>query len=202
MFNPEELTFSKSVDWQAKTGTAGHNAPSMEFKEGGSASMSLDLIFDTTDTGSPVTGYTNTLLELMEVNDNLPSSDAPVKRPPWVKFHWADFHSFKAYVQSASITFTYFSSSGLPLRAKANLSLQQLEDDPTWLAQNPTSGTPDPHRIHVFQVGDSLDQLASRYYNDPTRWRVLAEVNDVDDPLRISPGTRLAVPLAAESSHA
>jgi signal transduction histidine kinase len=40
-------------------------------------------------------------------------------RPPWVRFRWGDFASFKAVVEQLELTFTYFSSRGSPLRANA-----------------------------------------------------------------------------------
>lgn len=199
LFNPEELSLSKSANWNPSR-RRGQNAPELTFDSGGSGSLSIDLVLDTTETGDAVTTHTDLLLRLMEVSDALPSQDADVKRPPWVRFHWGDWHSFKACVASANVTFTYFSSSGVPLRARAAVTFTQIEDDDTWLAQNPTSGTPEPHRVHALQVGETLDRLADRYYNDPTRWRIIADANGVNDPLRIPPGTRLRVPLKSEAA--
>ena len=198
MFNPEKLNLSKSASWMRKKGTSGGNAPSMEFSEGEASSLTLDLTLDTSDTGESVTRYTDMVLKLMEVNDALPTQSAIKKRPPWVRFHWGDWHSFKSYVKSANLSFTYFSSSGVPLRATAAVSLEQVEDDPSWLPQNPTSGTPEPHQVHDLQVGETLDRLAARYYGQSTRWRVIADANGIDDPLRLAPGTRLKVPLAGD----
>jgi hypothetical protein len=199
LFNPEQLSIAKSVQWEADTANY-VNAPKMYFKKGGSATLDLELMFDTTDTGSSVATYTKDLLRLTEQNDAFPTPDAKVKRPPTVHFHWGEFTSFESYVKQVSVTYTYFASDGTPLRAKAKVSLEQAEEDNTWLAQNPTSGTPDPHRVHVLQVGETLDGLASTYYGDPTQWRTIADANRADDPLRIPPGTRLKVPLGGEAT--
>jgi nucleoid-associated protein YgaU len=61
--------------------------------------------------------------------------------------------------------------------------------------QNPTSGTPEPHRVHRVQPGETLDRISARYYGDSTRWRLLADANGVEDPLSIRPGSLLSVPL-------
>ncbi len=201
MFNPEQLSLSKSAEWNGSR-RRGQNAPELTFDGGGSSSLDLDLTFDTSETGDSVTAHTDLILKLMEVNDSLPSASAKAKRPPWVRFHWGEWHSFKACVSNASVKFTYFSSSGIPLRASASVGFRQVEDDPTWLPQNPTSGTPDPHRVHALQVGETLDRLAARYYEDSTRWRVIAEANAIDDPLRIPPGTMLKVPLQSGAGGA
>lgn len=57
-----------------------------------------------------------------------------------------------------------------------------------------TSGTPRPNRTHSAQEGETLDRLAASYYRDATKWRIIAEANGIDDPLRIAPGTELVIP--------
>jgi nucleoid-associated protein YgaU len=47
------------------------------------------------------------------------------------------------------------------------------------------------------RAGDSLASIAQAHLGDPTRWRAIAEVNGIDDPLRLMPGTTLTVPLEA-----
>ena len=112
-----------------------------------------------------------------------------------MKFHWGThLHSFKAVVKSIEVSFTYFSSEGMPLRANVEMSLEQYEPDANWGPQNPTSGTPRPNRTHQVQVGDTLDRIAARYYGDSTRWRDIAAANGIADPLDLRPGTLLAIP--------
>ena len=43
-------------------------------------------------------------------------------------------------------------------------------------------------------AGERLDELAARYYGDPSLWRLPAAFNDVDDPLRLAAGRVLRVP--------
>jgi hypothetical protein len=195
LFNPAQFSISQSNGWEGKT-APGRNAPQLAFTGGQSGTMSLELVFDTTANGTPVTDHTNKLLDVMRIDDRLPGHDADRTngRPQWVVFHWGDLHSFKAVVDSLNLTFTYFSSSATPLRAKATLALRQWEDEGKWRPQNPTSGTPAPHRVHQLQLGETLDRLASRYYGDSTAWRVIAQANRVVDPLRMAPGTLLVIP--------
>ncbi|MFN2608122.1 MAG: LysM peptidoglycan-binding domain-containing protein [Acidimicrobiales bacterium] len=195
LFNPSELTIAKSNLWESDN-VPGRNAPDLFFTGGESGTMDLSLVFDTTADGSPVTKHTNKLMDVMKVDPNLPGHDPERNkgRPPWVKFHWGDLHSFKAIVTSLNLTFTYFSSSGVPLRAKASISLKQFQEDAKWGPQNPTSGTPDPHRVHQLERGETLDRLAAAYYGDSTKWRHIARANGVEDPLRLQPGTRLVIP--------
>jgi hypothetical protein len=195
LFNPAELTISKSNSWTPVKGK-GRNTPQLRFQEGQSGSMTMSLTLDTTADGSDVTRHTNALLELMRVDTGLAGSDSQRNRarPPWVQFHWGDLHSFKAIVERLQIKFTYFASTGVPLRAKADLTLKQYEDEQAWGAQNPTSGTPLPHRLHHVRPGETLDRIASSHYGDPARWRLLAEANGVIDPLALRPGDTLVIP--------
>lgn len=196
MFNPAKFSFSQSNRWESDQ-IPGKATPSMRYAGGEGGSFSLSLVFDTTASGTTVTGHTNKLLKLMDVDTSLPGYDAERSngRPPWVKFHWGtSLHSFKAVVKSIEVAFTYFSSEGLPLRANVELSLEQYEPDANWGPQNPTSGTPKPNRTHQVQVGDTLDRISGRYYGDSTQWRGIAVANGIADPLDLRPGRLLAIP--------
>ncbi|MEX2627965.1 MAG: LysM peptidoglycan-binding domain-containing protein [Ilumatobacteraceae bacterium] len=196
MFNPEKFSLKAANSWSPDE-VPGKGRPAMRFSGGQSGSFSLDLVFDTTTDGKSVTTHTDKLLKLMEIDPSLPGYDEARNngRPPWVKFHWGThIHSYKAIITSTDVTFTYFSHEGLPLRANVQLSLTQFEPEGNWGPQNPTSGTPKPNRTHQVQVGDTLDRIAARYYGDATRWRDIAALNGISDPLDLSPGAHLAIP--------
>ncbi|SEE66219.1 LysM peptidoglycan-binding domain-containing protein [Ruania alba] len=195
LFNPAQLHLSRGNRWEAPT-RPGRGVPRLRYAGSEPGSLAVDLFFDTTHDGSPVTKYTGRIVQLMEIDPSLPGSDAASgnARPPAVTFHWGDLHSFKAVVASLGLTFTYFSASGTPLRAKLALVLRQYEESRAFGPQNPTSGTPQPQRVHRVLAGETLDRIAARYYGDATRWRVLADANGIADPLAVRPGTMLAVP--------
>ena len=48
--------------------------------------------------------------------------------------------------------------------------------------------------VHTVQDGDSLPSIANPAYGDATRWRTIAEANDIDDPQRLRRGTPLMLP--------
>jgi hypothetical protein len=196
MFNPAKFSFSTTNRWESNA-VPGKSAPSMRFAGGDGGSFSLSLVFDTTGDGKAVTTYTNKLMNLMKVDTTLAGYDAARNngRPPWVKFRWGvQIHTFKAIIKSMEISFTYFSSDGMPLRANVEMSLEQFEADENWGKQNPTSGTPNPNRTHQVRVGDTLDRVAAKYYGDSTKWRAIASLNGISDPLAIRPGQLLSIP--------
>jgi LysM repeat protein len=196
MFNPTTFAFATQNRWESDQ-IPGKNTPTLRFAGGAGGTFSLSLVFDTTADGTSVSVHTNKLLKLMDVDTSLPGFDPDVSngRPPWVKFHWGTHvHSFKAVITSTNVTFTYFSNEGLPLRANVELALEQYEPDANWGPQNPTSGTPKPKRTHQVQAGDTLDRIAARYFGDSTRWRDIATLNGIQDPLDLAPGRLLSIP--------
>jgi LysM repeat protein len=195
LFNPSELSISRSNSWEPDQ-VPGKGAPDLLFGGGQSGTLAMTLTLDTTAEGTSVAKHTDRLLGLMSIDPSLPGHDPDTNRgrPPWVRFHWGDLHSFKAILESLDITFTYFSSSGTPLRAKAVVALKQYEEEAKWGPQNPTSGTPNPHRLHQVQPGETLDRIAAARYGDSTRWRLIAGANGIVDPLALKAGTVLVIP--------
>ena len=195
MFNPAELSVTRNNRWSGDP-VPGKGVPQVRYRGADSGSMSLNLVFDTTDTGQAVTTYTGKMLGLMDIDATLPNTDEVSNnaRPPYVIFHWGNLHSFKAVVTSLNLSFTYFSASGVPLRAKVALGLLQYAEDGAFGPQNPTSGTPEPHRVHRVQPGETLDRISAQYYGDSTRWRQIAGANGITDPLAIRVGSLLSIP--------
>jgi hypothetical protein len=193
MFNPNELTMNFSAVWTSDS-IAGRDATQSQFGGGSAGTLSVELLFDTTDEGKPVTKYTDDLVSLMHVNSALPGTKETTNnaRPSTVTFHWGSLHSFQAVVTSLQLTFLYFASDGTPLRAKASLSLQEYCKDVA--GTNPSSGTPFPHRVHRVQPGETLDRISALHYGDATKWRLIADGNNLQDPLDLRPGSLLSIP--------
>lgn len=209
MFNPEKFTITKSNKWEPAGGgdTNIHTepgapprpkvAPLLEFRSADSAKISgLELWFDTTDTGRPVTSYTDKIMAKMEISKKLSgrSKAKGNERPPTVIFGWGKMTSFPAVINDISVSFEYFSSNGDPLRARVTLTLTQARPVDGFKFTNPTSGTPMPHRVHRVQRGETLDRISAQYYGDSTRWRTLAAANGIEDPLGLRPGSLISVP--------
>lgn len=201
MFNPDSLSITRTNNWGGDEGedegTPGRGVQTASYSGASSGTMKLKLVFDTTSDGGPVTKYTGELMARMEVDKNLPGTDetASNARPPTVTFHWGEYlHSWPAVITSLSVDFSYFSASGVPLRATVDMDLKQYEESDAFGPQNPTSGTPRPHRVHRVQPGETLDRISARYYGDSTKWRALAIANGVEDPLTVRPGSLLSVP--------
>ncbi len=194
LFNPTEYAFAKEVGW-AEAADRGANIPQLEFVGGKPATLTLSLFFDTNDTGEDVRAkYTNALWDLALVNPDRLDSKTNKGRPPECMFEWGNAWSFKAVVTSMTQRFTLFLEDGTPTRATVDLTLKQAHDPGRFPAQNPTSGGVAGHRTRVVQQRETLDLIAAEEYGEARHWRHIAEANGIDNPLRLRPGTRLALP--------
>ena len=48
--------------------------------------------------------------------------------------------------------------------------------------------------LHVFVEGETLTMLSYRYYGEPIFWYLIADTNNIENPLFIKPGTQLVIP--------
>lgn len=198
MFNPTDYSFSKSVSW-AQAADRGANTPVLEFTGGEAAVLTLKLFFDTSDTGEDVRSkYTNALWDLAMVNKAKIDPATGKGRPPNCSFEWGNSWSFEAVVTQISTNFTMFLEDGTPTRATVDVTLKQVKDPGKFPAQNPTSGGVAGHKRHVVQQRETLDYIAAQEYGDAHHWRHIAEANGIDDPMRLAPGTVLALPPLSE----
>lgn len=194
MFNPSEYTISKSNSYTPQKNTKGKN-PVGDFLSVGSMELRLSLIFDTYKTGKDVTTTTNRLWEFMDPQEETRNKKSAKSEPIKVVFEWGGF-KFVAVIKSITQQFTLFSREGTPVRAKVDVNFTQYEDpnDKRTKMTNPTSGGGPTDRIWKFVAGDRLDTIAEKVYSDTSKWRIIAEHNQLTNPLAVQPGTLLRIP--------
>jgi hypothetical protein len=196
-FNPTSLTISKSNNWKASP-TPAFNSPTLAWGGGNPATLSLSLFFDSYSADPPedVRITTNKLLRLTLRAYGYSMFKIPYLTPPSVTLVWGKMSLFTAVVMSVNLNYTMFAQDGTPIRAKADLVLQQNEfwfGDDMLPAQNPTSRT-DPRRTRIVDSHHRLDLIAHEEYGDSRYWRLLAEANGLDDPLSLQDGQILVIP--------
>jgi hypothetical protein len=204
-FNPTEFSLDKSVQI-AEIAIPGLDSPLLQFVRGQNEKMTVDLFFDTTESGmgpgaTSVTTLTDRIYELVKIE---PTRHAP----PICSFLWnskfpgADLSDhagnqkrteFKCIVESIKQKFTLFSPEGVPLRATLTLTLREYKTLDEQLHQLNLS-SPDRSHSHVMQQGETLSSIAGRYYRKPGAWRPIAEANSIEDPRRLATATFLTIP--------
>jgi hypothetical protein len=192
LFNPTEYTFTKSNTWEDVT-VMGGDVPVPRFTGGQAMTLNMTLFFDTFEAQTDVRDHTEKLLALMQVDPDLRNDRSNMGRPPRVMFSWGRVWGFKAIITEMSQNFTYFLEDGRPVRATVEVTFQQVEHEGTYPPQNPTTAGRPGRRTYVVRPGDRLDWISYEHYRDPTCWRLIAEANDLDDPLQLVPGQRLVI---------
>lgn len=192
-FNPQELSISRSVHW-SHVNLPVLNSPIMQFRGSAPTTCHVNLIFDTSDSGDDVRGYTNQLMRLTLKGGGGHGSQDLLLEPPSVAFVWGKFELFKAVISDLSITYVLFLADGTPIRARANITFTQNdhEDDPL-PAQNPTSRT-EARKTRIVRAGERLDYIAYEEYGEARHWRFLAEANGLDHAEALKPGSLLIIP--------
>ena len=192
MFNPFEYTVAKTNTYEQKSRN-NSNVPSVEFKKSGPQSLKLSLIFDTYEKNQDVTRTTNKLWKFMESSTRQEGNDNNKVPPPEVAFEWGVFR-FVAVITAMTQKFTLFKTDGTPVRAKVDITFTQHVDVNDYPSQNPTSGGGPIQRVRQVIAGDRLDTIAFEMYGDATKWRLVADYNQIEDPLALRPGQRLTIP--------
>lgn len=197
-FNPKDLTITKSASWARKAQKGGKKSAVPQYGGADPSKLALEMFLDASARQDDyVVATVEKLLACCVPTDA--SHQNHKGSPPWVVFHWGGLTSFTGYIKSVSVKYTLFTPAGLPIRATATVNLEEIAGEHA--GQNPTSGAIDARSVHVVAAGDSLPSIAWREYGDPTVWRVIAEANDVDDPLRLRPGTRLLLPALDQAAR-
>ena len=202
-FNPTEFSMNKGVQY-AEIAIPGLDMPIQQFVRGQTETFTLDLFFDTTDKGmdssnsvEPVTKYTDRFYELIKINPD-------TKAPPICFFSWGKTgfpgsnlagpwakqrreNGFQCLVESVGQKFTLFSPQGVPLRATINVKLREFQTLAQQIAAIDT-------QVYVAQAGDTLESIATQFYDDPSEWRQIAEHNNIEDPLELGAGASVEIP--------
>lgn len=204
-YNPSTLTFDKPVR-VADIAIPGLDSPLKQFVRGETETASIELFFDTTESGTgaratSVTTLTDAFYGLVKI-------DPQTHAAPVCAFIWGEKFpgdrlperygnqrrtEFSCIVTSVKQDFTLFSPEGTPLRAVLTLKLDEYVPLQRQIEQLNLQSA-DHTRSHVLRNGESLALVAWQYLRDARDWRHLAEANGLDDPRRLVPGRTLTVP--------
>ena len=194
LFNPREYSVAKTNAWTFKP-VVGSTVPPAQFGGGNPRTLTLNgLLLDRSLAGpnGNIKDIVDKLFGLMAAPAGSNAGGAAAA-PPFVTFAWGQNVTFKAVITSLTVAYKLFQPNGDPIRADVNMALTEAEQAEV-KAQNPTTRAEAGLGVHTFKDGDSLQSIAYRVYGDAARWRTIAEINGIDDPLRVRRGTPLMLP--------
>jgi nucleoid-associated protein YgaU len=201
-FNPTEYSVKKSAKWNTPPrGMKGESGAKPEYVSSEPQTITLQIFFDGWESDDEdVTDSVDQLFDWLAPSKNSQSSEK--HQPSELKFSWgsnSQLQDRKFYLESVSAKYTMFDRGGKPIRATADISLKEIPNPAE--GQNPTSGSIHARKTHLLSDGDTLQSIATREYGNPNLWRGIARFNDIDDPMRLSPGLRLLLPTADEATE-
>ncbi|HTU01017.1 MAG TPA: hypothetical protein VMG58_04340 [Candidatus Sulfotelmatobacter sp.] len=195
---------------------AGLKDDPLHYTGGGTTEINLDLLFDVSIAGSSIaTGdvrdLTRPLWALAEGTDE----GEGFSQPPLVRFVWGKAWNIPGVVVAVAERLENFTADGAPGRSWLRMRLLRVAEPVLASPDAPTLGTSMPvvaegaeiaagevfvHEVEggTPQEGEDgspsrLDVIAQQFCGYPW-WKAIAQLNDLDDPTRIPPGTLLKIP--------
>jgi len=184
MFNPEEYSLNKDNNYAAQA-IPGLSSPVLQFVHGNLRTLEMELFFDTSIERTDVRDKTNQIADLLKINSELHA-------PPVLFIAWGSLQ-FRGVLSRLGQKFIKFIETGAPVRARLTVTFQEFID-PEREANEVNRQTADFTKVHTVGYGDTISNIANRYYQDPAIWRPIAIANDLDDPRALSSGQQLTIP--------
>lgn len=206
-FNPSSLSTSSTVGWKTNkvASTTRPQTYVLSFPGGESSppTLSFDLLLDAYEgpaddaffsAPNPTALHTfstrsaeSVLPQVTEIA-KLQLVAPQLHRPPLCKVWWGMILLVEGPLTGLTQTFTRFRPDGTPVRAKLGCTFTDAGLQPGENFSN------DVQKTHTVSLGETLQSIAARHYGDPSRWRLIAEANDLDDPRAVAPGALLVIP--------
>jgi hypothetical protein len=197
-YNPQQFSYEKSAQWSRPEVSENESTPPPTYRSTSPGTLSMEIFFDTF--ALPFGDVTEDVRTLFTWTK--PCPDTTPKKPPILAFRWGSSQAlsdFTGFLQRVTANYTMFRMDGTPVRATCNISLEEVPNPRA--RQNPTSGGRSGLRTHVLIEGETLHSIAWTEYGRAANWRAIAAFNNIDDPMRIAPGTRLLLPPARDAAR-
>ncbi len=195
LFNPTEYSFDRSNSYKG-TPLPGLGAPLLQFVNGESDQLSMDLFLDDyTDPQGPTSMQrkeNDPLGKRLRALTHLLEIDPAIHAPPPVRFNWGPME-FVAVIEKIGRKVTMFHPDGAPARVTLSMTFKEYRTL-RQLVEDPRRESADKTKRRVVVGRESLWLIAAREYDDADEWVRIADTNDLDDPRQISAGDWLELP--------
>ena len=186
--NPNEITISYELEWDAAQG-AGTTNSRMNFKKAKPGDLALTFFLD----GTGASGRPADVQQMVEQFQTVTGYSGDIHRPNYLKVMWGTLQVKRCVLKSASIVYKLFKPDGVPLRAVITANFSDNSDDKTRVAMSQDQSSDLTHR-RVVKAGDNLPGLCEAIYGDPRLYLRVAAANGLDDFRALAPGSVVFFP--------
>lgn len=154
-----------------------------DFEDGNKTNNSTQKQIKASSVYAAIEKFKRLTMNVDDVNSNQPNALELM----WGKLRW------QGYMKSVSVSHELFDTTGVPIRSKLtcefiehrSFAAEKKKDD---------KGSKDVSAVHTVKDGDTLPGIASEYYQDPSLFLQIAEVNNIANPRSLTVGTELTLP--------
>ena len=201
MYNPNTFSQSYRSVWIDETPQGG-SAETQAYRRLKSDSVTFDFLFD----GTGVSGVGGTSIDLNpkvgevgyvqeQINSFLVITqglNGSTHEPNFLQLSWGTF-IFNGVMQSATVTYKLFHSSGAPLRANVNATFKQSVSR-TEQAAEARLTSPDLTHFKIVNEGETLPLISQKIYGDSKYYLEIARVNNINNFRKLKVGQQLVLP--------
>lgn len=187
--NPEQITHSREIVINENP-TSNTGGGVTQVQGYGNDSLSFDLFMDGTGVirgaQRPVEAQIKALTDVAFTFEN------EIHKPNYLLISWGGMN-FKGHIKTFNITYTLFTKTGAPLRAKVSLAFKEYIDPKK---KEAITGKSSPDLTHTFTIreGDSLPMLCKQVYGKMDYYLQVAEHNGLTNFRELEVGSVLEFP--------
>jgi len=206
MYNPASFAQTYEIEYYGKGQQAiGTSDTEAKYRLSKPRELRLNLILDGTgvqDMGvTRLAGQKSVSDRVKEFLDVSFDMNGDIHEPNFLVIEWGDRLNFSCRLAKADINYTSFNPDGSPLRAELDIIL--VSDEDVHLRQRKENkSSPDLTHRRVVKSGDTLPLLAKEIYGSSRYYLRVAQVNELDDFRRLTPGQELHFPPLASPESA
>jgi hypothetical protein len=214
LMNPECLTWRRTAGIRPRNSLSG--AVSLEgyaddawlFTGGGRTEIDFELLFDVQIEGSSMdaSDVRELTAPFSELAENIKNQAGDI-RIPAVRFVWGKNWNIPGIISHVAERLERFTQDGAPQRSWLTMRFIRVTENlkrfqsfqigasSAVAADTYAKGQPDGDVVtYRINEGDRIDLVAEQFLGSSSKWRIIADENDLANPLDIGEGSLLRIP--------
>lgn len=190
-YNPASINHTFNLVYD-EVQAVGSSASENKYRYTKPEEISFELIFDNTFVAEDDDTDYDVDKMIKDFKKIVVDFDGSIHRPNFVRLAWGKI-TFKGQLKDLSFSYSSFTASGIPLKAKANVSFVEVMNIKERLAEENKS-SPDLTHIITIKDGDTLPGLCNQIYANPIYYIEIAKINKLDNFRKLKAGDRIILP--------